>query len=245
MFSLYIRPSSPFGENLAQEIIKFDNLNLKGIWTHESMRYTPEGSKPEKVYKKKAEDMIETKKLIEEKLGMPIYNSMGSTRSAKIIGKIPGIDEFRPGAYAFYGTCYVEGPPYVSIEDCALSILTTVFSKPTSNRAVCDAGSTAYKDLGEWFEFTKEGAHVDLPASACGVIKGLDGEIYEDVLYYRWDPEYGMLKIYGTTRDLKIGDMIEIIPYYPEGAELHDKIFGIRSGEVEVTWPILCRGKFH
>jgi len=229
---------------LAKEVSKLDNLSLKGIWTHESMRYAPEDSKPEEIYGKQADEMVKTKRLIEDELGIEVYNSMGSTRSAKIVGKIQGVDEIRPGAYAFSGPCFIDPQDRGQIRNCAMSILSTVFSRPTPDRAICDAGSTAYKDPGEWFEFSREGARVNLPSAACGIVKGLDGKIYDDVQYYRWDPEYGMLRLHDRARDLEIGDLIEIIPYYPEGAELHDEIFGVRNGEVEVSWPILCRGKF-
>ena len=82
-----------------------------------------------------------------------------------------------------------------------------------------------------------------MPRTACGVIKGVDGEIYEDVLFYRWDPEHGHLRLHDPNRDLKIGDLIEIVPFYPM-TDLHDKIFGIRKGEIEAIWSIFSKGTF-
>ena len=231
---------------LAQEVIKLQNLSLKGIWTHEGHNYT--GRTPEEVVsitEKAGEDMVETKKLLEKQLGMEVYNSVGSTPGAKPLAKMPGIDEIRPGAYIFYDESQVS-MGVCERKDFALTILTTVFSRPSPDRAVCDAGSKGYYPPGEWLAFTREGLQVDwpLPPTGGGVVRGLDGEVYEDVVFHRWGEEYGMLKLYDPTRDLKIGDLIEIIPYHVcSTVNLYDELIGVRNGEVEAMWPIWARGK--
>jgi len=132
------------------------------------------------------------------------------------------------------------------IEDCALTVLTTVFSNPALDRVVCDAGSKAYCPPGEWMTFTNEGPKINLPLNATGggIVKGLSGEVYENMTFHRWGEECGMINIYDSLREVKIGDKLEVIPYHAcSTVNLHDEIVGVRSGEVEVTWPIAARGK--
>ena len=59
-----------------------------------------------------------------------------------------------------------------------------------------------------------------------------------------WYLRARILKLYDQTRELKIGDLIEIIPYHVcSTVNLYDELIGVRNGEVEVTWPIWARGK--
>jgi D-serine deaminase-like pyridoxal phosphate-dependent protein len=232
---------------LAQQVVKLKNLNLKGIWTHEGHNYT--GRTPAEVLSltmKAGQEMVETKKLLEKKLGIKVYNSVGSTPGAKPLAGMAGCDEIRPGAYVFNDGSQI----FMGVcerKDCALTILATIFSRPAPDRAVCDVGSKGYYPPAEWMSFTKEGSQMNwpLPSYGGGLVRGLDGEVYEDVVFHRWGEEYGIMKLYDTHRDLKIGDKIEIIPYHCcSTVNLHDELIGVRKGEVELRWPVWARGKY-
>ena len=131
-------------------------------------------------------------------------------------------------------------------KDCALSILTTVFSRPTPDRIVCDAGSKSYYPPGERVVFTRDGGQLrtELPPTGGGVVKTLSGKIMEDILFHRWAEEYGMMILYDPAREVKIGDQFEVIPFHCcSTVNLHDQLVGIRNGIVEVVWPVTARGK--
>ncbi len=230
---------------LAREIIKLEGLNFKGIWTHEGHNYG--GRTPEEVLSitiKAGEDMVETKRLIEGELGVEVYNSCGSTPGAKPLAKMPGVDEVRPGAYIFNDGSQV----YMGVcqwKDCALSLLTTVFSRPAPDRIVSDVGSKSYYPPGEWMSFTKDGFQMEWPlvAAAGGMVKTLSGEIIEDIVFHRWGEEYGIMILYNPAREVKIGDLLEVIPYHCcSTVNLHDEIVGLRNGAVEAIWPVGARG---
>jgi D-serine deaminase-like pyridoxal phosphate-dependent protein len=232
--------------DLAREVAELSSLRLKGIWTHEGHNYT--GRTPEEVQsktKKAGEDMIETKNVLEKDLGIEVYNSVGSTPGAKLLSGMRGIDEIRPGAYVFYD----EGQVFMGIcerKDCALAVLATIISRPALDRAVCDVGTKGYYPPGEYLAFTKEGLQTNwpLPAEGGGVIRGLSGEVYNDIVFHRWGEEYGILTLYNQKRNLKIGDLVEIVPYHVcSTVNLYDEIMGIRNGELETKLPIWARGK--
>ncbi len=231
---------------LAKDVLKFENLKLKGIWTHEGHNYTARTPDEVKhITEEAGRHMVETRKELESALGIEVYTSVGSTPGAKLLARMKGIDEIRPGAYVFYD----EGQVFMGVcnrRNCALSILTMIFSRPAPDRAICDAGSKAYYPPGEYLAFSREGLEVSwpLPSTGGGVVKGLDGEIYEDIVFHRWGEEYGILRLYDPTRSLRIGDLIEIIPYHVcSTVNLYEELVGIRSGEVEALWPIWARGK--
>lgn len=231
---------------LVREVLKFDNLNFKGIWTHEGHNYT--GRDPAEVLKitmKAGEDMVETKKLVERELGVEVYNSVGSTPGAKPLAKMEGVDEIRPGAYVFYDASQVF-MGVCDLKDCALTVLSAVFSTPAEDRIVCDAGSKGYYPPGEWLAFDDKGYVINwpLPSTGGGVVKGTDGEVYNEMVFHRWGEEYGIIKVYDGRREVKIGDLLEIIPFHCcSTVNLYDELFGVRDDVVEVRWPIWGRGK--
>ena len=66
--------------------------------------------------------------------------SVGSTPTAPFAAEVAGITEIRPGNYVFHDMTQV-ALGSAAIEDCALSVLATVISRPDKGRAVIDAGA--------------------------------------------------------------------------------------------------------
>jgi len=41
-----------------------------------------------------------------------------------------------------------------------------------------------------------------------------------------------------------VGDRVEFVPGYSDSTVfLHDRLYGVRDGKVDIAWPILGRGK--
>ena len=56
--------------------------------------------------------------------------------------------------------------------------------------------------------------------------------------------EHCTLRLDGPSRDLKIGDKVELIVGYADFTTvLHDEFYGFRNDRLEVVWPIAGRGK--
>jgi D-serine deaminase-like pyridoxal phosphate-dependent protein len=78
-----------------------------------------------------------------EALGVPVaVRSIGSTPTAHVLDAAPAITEVRPGNYVFHDATQV-ALEVARPEDCALSVLATVVSRPTPDRLILDAGSKA------------------------------------------------------------------------------------------------------
>jgi D-serine deaminase-like pyridoxal phosphate-dependent protein len=68
---------------------------------------------------------------------------------------------------------------------------------------------------------------------------GLDG-----VQSVSLSAEHGRVELAEPNTALKVGDRLEwICGYSDTTVHLHEEMFGIRDGKVEVVWPILGRGK--
>lgn len=205
--------------DLAQKILKSKNLIFAGIMGYEGHTVTINDFEERK---QKTEEsltlLIETKELL-EKNGIDVtIVSGGGTGTYNITGSFPGITEVQAGSYVVMDSFYRN---VLKDFDCALTVLTTVISRPTEDRIITDAG---IKTL------TKEG----IPE-----IKGISGLEVTGL-----SEEHGKLKITDPSISLKPGDKIELIPNHCcTTINLHDHFYGIRNGYLEAIWDIAGRGK--
>lgn len=215
--------------DLAQNIIKLPHLKFLGLMTHAGHVYGASGrDEVMEIGRAEGEVMVKTADLL-RKNGIPVeVVSVGSTPTAKVSGMVKGVTEIRPGNYVFYDMIQI-GLGVAIEEDCSLSVLATVISRPTLERIVIDAGS---KTLA-----LDQGAHGKSSVCGFGMVKG-----YDDVIIERLSEEHGILKVKPDC-SLQIGDKIEIIPNHAcTVVNLFDEIHLIRNEELADTWEIKGRG---
>ncbi|MGQ0635161.1 MAG: DSD1 family PLP-dependent enzyme [Planctomycetaceae bacterium] len=147
--------------------------------------------------------------------------SAGGTGSFQMTAKCKGITELQAGGGIFMDPYYRVNCQVRDLDD-ALTVLTTVVSRPTFDRAVVDAGRKALN-----------------PEVALPIVMG-----FEEATVQKLNAEHGILALGPNARDLKIGDKLELIVGYGDFTTvLHDEFYGFRAGRLEVVWPILARGK--
>ena len=146
--------------------------------------------------------------------------SCGGTGTYWIAATLPGVTEVQAGGGIFGDVHYRKD--YGVDHEYALTILTTVVSRPTPTRIVCDAGwksMAVYPTLPEPLN-VGEVKRVNLSA------------------------EHATIELAEPRPAPAIGDRVEFVPGYCDSTVfLHDQLHGIRHGQVEVTWPLLGRGK--
>lgn len=148
----------------------------------------------------------------------------GGTGTAEVCASCEGVTEVQPGSFVFMDTDYRNaiGPVYAN----ALTILSTVISRPTATRAVVDAG---LKSLS-----TDSG----MPEP-----KNLPG-----ITYRPGGDEHGILTWeegrQPARASLNVGDRVELIPSHIDTTvNLHDVYYAHREGNLEAIWPVAARGK--
>ena len=168
--------------------------------------------------------LIESRQLIEAD-GMPIgIVSGGGSGNYMFASSLDGLTELQAGGAClmdpFYGKlCHLEELGF----EYALTILTTVTSRPTPERVITDAG---FKTLSA----KEEGQPILLD--------------HPDVELDYLSAEHGVWRRDVHSAEIRIGDRLEVIPDYHDTTTFrHDAFVGLRGGVVEAVIPLLARGK--
>lgn len=216
-----VEPGGPVLE-LAQGLAKLPGLAFQGLFTWEGFALR------EKDLKKRTEvvhaalkKIVDTREMLEEAGFEVAIVSAGGTGDYLIAAKYPGITEIEAGGGCFMDLTYSDLYGHVGPLRYALTILSTVVSRPAPDRAVCDAGRKAMNSQRMMPKVLNIAGAQPRSLSA----------------------EHGVLNLSGEATRLKLGEEIEFIPGYSDDTMyLYDFIYGIRGEEVEVVWPILARG---
>jgi len=215
-----VEPGEPAVE-LAQVVARHKGLRFMGLMGYEGhmVNTTPYEKRAQGTHEAMAR-LLETKEMVEH-AGLSVeVVSAGGTGTYNISGAIPGITEIEAGSYIFMDATYRK---VLTDFDCALTVLTTVISRPTPDRAVVDIGRKSMSnDMGLPVVFDLEGATL-----------------------VSLSEEHGKLEVEGEARKLKIGDKLEILPSHGDTTiNLHTHYFALRKGCLEAVWEIAGRGRF-
>jgi D-serine deaminase-like pyridoxal phosphate-dependent protein len=134
------------------------------------------------------------------------------------------VTERRPGTYIYFDRFQVK-KGVAKLEDCALTVLATVVSRPTATRAVIDAGSKALSS--------------DLTGmDGYGVIYGTE------IGLSSLSEEHGVIELPEPSPAPRIGDRLRILPNHAcVVSNLFDNVHLIRGDQIVETVPVAARGR--
>lgn len=207
--------SPPAAVALARLITQHKGLHFAGLMT-----YPPAGRSQE------ALDWLREAVSTLSELGLkPEVVSTGGTPDMWRDFPKDMITEYRPGTYIYMDRSLVSARA-ASYEDCALTVLATVVSRPTDKRIVIDAGSKALTSdlLGQvGYGYVPEFPHA--------IITGLS-------------EEHGTIELPSPSARPQIGALIEIVPNHAcPVSNLYDKVHLTRRGRQVDTVAVAARGK--
>jgi D-serine deaminase-like pyridoxal phosphate-dependent protein len=164
-----------------------------------------------------------------------LFDSSGHAIPAITTGGTPDIwhmrdaagiaTEYRPGTYIYMDRSQVAAGA-AKIDDCALTVLATVVSRPTENRAIIDAGSKSL--TSDLMGLAGHGHVLEYPEAE---IVGLS-------------EEHGTIDLSACSRKPSIGEAIRIIPNHCcPVTNLFDRVHLIRDGQLVETLPVAARGR--
>jgi D-serine deaminase-like pyridoxal phosphate-dependent protein len=171
---------------------------------------------------------VETRRLLEAKGIACNWLSGGSTGTYNIDSHTDGITELQPGSFVFMDIDYnkiggADGNPFYADFANTLTVLTTVYSKPSKDLAVVDAG---FKALATDKPF---------PAEA----RALPGSLYA----FSGD-EHGRFFLENSAKKVNLGDRVEfVVPHCDPNVNLYDRMFAVRGEEVVAVWTVDARGR--
>jgi D-serine deaminase-like pyridoxal phosphate-dependent protein len=208
-----VRPGEP-ALALARTVLEH-GLKFRGLMGYEGhLQPLPPGPDKVRVVTEAMQSLAQTRKLIEAG-GIPVgIVSCGGTGDYSIAGAYSGVTENQAGSYLLMDTWYTPFAPDFKV---ALNVLVTVISKTPGERIVVDAGCKVLS--GER----------GLPS-----VKGIAGLKLKAL-----HAEHAPIEILDPAVNVEVGDKIEVAVHYHDGTiNLHDRMYGIRNGEVERVFTI-------
>jgi len=236
-----VDPKSELAKKLVQSLNESKNLVFDGILTHSGHSYDSHNRAEILVVAEQERSvMVEFAERMRTKgLKIPMV-SIGSTPTMSVTENLEGINEIRPGNYAFYdytqvmlGSC--------GIADCALTVLASVIShQPGASHFILDAGALALsKDTGP--------LHISNDMDM-GIIyedydrKRLQAHVHVKAL----SQEHGKVLISESSNlrgQYKVGDKVRILEHHScLTAANFDYYYVVKGYEVVDRWKIL-RGR--
>jgi D-serine deaminase-like pyridoxal phosphate-dependent protein len=134
------------------------------------------------------------------------------------------VSEYRAGTYIYCDRMQMAAGS-ATPDDCAFTVLSTVVSVPTAERAMLDAGSKALtSDL--------------MGLDGYGEVRALSG-----ALIYAMSEEHGFLDISKVNDKPKVGDVLRITPNHVcPVSNLFDKVVFVKGDEVLGAVKVNARG---
>ena len=163
-----------------------------------------------------------------EKAGLPVeIVAGGSTGTYDIDVELPGLTELQSGSYCVMDIDYRRiggrGAEALTDFETALTVVATVVSVPTSERAMVDAGLKAFS--------------TDKPFPPEAVER-------PGVEYTFAGDEHGRLTLRDAQRPVRLGERVEFLPPHCDPTfNLYDRVWCMRGSRVEAVWDIAARGR--
>jgi D-serine deaminase-like pyridoxal phosphate-dependent protein len=218
-----VQPGAPLMD-LAQHVARLRNLRIVGLFTYRGYRADLEAAGREE-----GETMVREADRLRA-AGIAIEEiSVGSTPTGRSAGRVSGVTEIRPGTYVFNDATQVRWGS-ATPEECALTILARVISRPSRDVAVLDAGSKV---------LTAERGPFSSRGESYGIIRG-----YPDCQIDRLWEEHGRVQLTDEARRLRVGDLVEIVPTHVcPTVNLAERLVCVQQGRVIGTWAVAARAR--
>jgi len=223
-----VLPGRPAVE-LLKAIKDFPGIRFKGIFTHAGHAYGKQNIEQVKdVSRVESTTMVETANRFKDLGVQPEVVSVGSTPTMRVWEGRGGVNEIRPGNYIFLdGMQLALG--VADPQECALTVMATVISRPAADRAVVDAGSKVLA--------------LDKGAHGQEMLKGFGLVLNKKAVLDRLSEEHGVMVLV-PNEELEIGERVRIIPNHAcTVINLSDRAYGVRGDKVETELIIAARGK--
>jgi D-serine deaminase-like pyridoxal phosphate-dependent protein len=224
-----IDPDSRETLGIIKEIAPLPGLRFKGILSHAGQTYHAHSEDELRIMANaEAQTMTDLAERC-RKAGIPVEEvSAGATPPARYSIQAQGFTEYRPGNYVYFDRTQV-ALGAATLDDCALTVLATVVSKPAKNRIVLDSGSKT---------LTNDGARGFTPATGFGVVIG-----HENLFVERLSEEHATVKVTNGATPLEPGDRVRVIPNHScVVSNLVDQAWLVEGDNAEPL-PIAARGK--
>lgn len=201
-----IDPGRPEAADFVAKVAGMPGLRFRGLLAHAGHGYgaTSEAQVRE-IAEGEARTLVGLADAVRAK-GIDVAEiSVGATPTVRYSVDQSGLTELRPGNYIYFDRTQVSLGA-AAWDDCALTVLARVVTKPAPDRIIVDSGSkTLTNDLARGFA----------PAPGYGaVLRGITGVQAPDdsLLVERLSEEHANVRVTSATHALEPGDLVRIVP---------------------------------
>jgi D-serine deaminase-like pyridoxal phosphate-dependent protein len=160
--------------------------------------------------------------------------SVGATPTLRYSAQQRGLTELRPGNYVYFDRTQL-ALGSATLDQCALTVVATVVSKPAADRIILDCGSKT---------LTTDQARGIAKAPGYGAVLTADGTGLDDTLTIeRLSEEHATVRAAGKTR-LEPGDRVRVLPNHScVVSNLVDAVRLVEGDLLIDTLPVAARGR--
>jgi D-serine deaminase-like pyridoxal phosphate-dependent protein len=229
----------PGGDALGflQTVHALPGLRLRGLLSHAGHGYHA-ASEEElcTVAQQEAEILLRLRDAA-MRSGIPLDEiSVGATPTLRFSARQRGLTELRPGNYVYFDRTQV-ALGAATLDDCALTVLATVVSKPANDRIILDCGSKT---------LTNDQARGIAKVTGFGaVLEPRSDPPREDasLTIERLSEEHATVRVSGET-PLRPGDRVRVVPNHScVVSNLVDEVRLVEGERVIDTLPVAARGR--
>ncbi len=229
-----IDPLSPAAPGTVRAIAGMPGLRFRGLLSHAGNAY---GATSEKGAETIAVMEAQLLRDLASVSGVPCPElSVGATPTARFSVKQEGVTELRPGNYAYYDRTQV-ALGAAAWEDCALTVLARVVSRPARDRVILDSGSKT---------LTNDGARgfINTPGHGA-VLRDISvAEPDTSLVIERLSEEHATVRVVHGETGLTTGSLVRIIPNHScVVSNLVDHVWLVDGDKVLERMPVAARGR--
>ena len=227
---------------LAQRVASEDlpGVQFVGLMGYEGHALIEADAKKKEAMIRESVACLERARYAIERAGLRVdIVSAGGTGSVHTTATVACVTELQAGGGIFSDVLIAGRERGMAVDGLrfALTVHTTVTSRPTTDRVVVDAGR---KSLAHWEPF-------DMPAVLAEQDESeIQQSFSSDLKYTMLCAEHGVLS-FDTRMDTtgpKVGTRLRVVPAYHDlTTVLHDRFIAVRNGRVHAIWPLLGRGR--
>ncbi len=196
-----IDPDSRHAVEAVRTVADLPAIRLRGLLSHAGHGYSAGSTRELRDIARRERDwLIE----LADRAQLPSPEiSVGATPTARFSLELDGITELRAGNYVYFDRTQV-GLGAARVEDCALTILARVVSRPAEDRIILDCGSkTLSSDAARGFQTA---------AGYGAVLADLESDVIADELVIeRLSEEHATVRA-NRRSSLRTGELVRILP---------------------------------
>jgi D-serine deaminase-like pyridoxal phosphate-dependent protein len=234
-----IAPSLPDAVAFLRQVAAMPGLRLRGILSHAGHGYQATSEEHARGIAEAEARTLTSIALAARQAGIVVDEiSAGATPTARYSLCQEGLTEYRAGNYVFFDRTQV-GLGAATFDDCAMTVLARVVSKPAADRVILDCGSKT---------LTSDGARGFTPLAGHGAIfhtlSTAPGQQPDaDLIIERLSEEHATVRVISGATPLEPGDRVRVLPNHScVVTNLMDELWLV-DGEAVEPLPVAARGR--